>query len=218
MATFPDIGYAWIDQLYPEDPTGNEGAPQPIFPMPAPMQMETPPLASHIIDVVPAEAVVEEKRHRVIMKTFLCHVEGCGKGYSAKHDLKMHLAQKHDPQEYSGNPEFKDKKTKEGKPWPCPHEDCPSGYEKRHDLNKHLLGKHAKKPGLSESERAEKLSKQFSCSWPDCKFGFDERWAINKHVDRKHGGKAFEPKETEEKKSLKIVIDKTHKARLGDST
>lgn len=210
MATFPDLGHMWIDSLYPEVPTRNDGDLQ--GPVPEPIQWELSPLTMRNVEIIPAgEAAV-----KIPAKTFVCHVNGCSKRYSHKQELKMHIAKFHGSEELAGKPEYKDKKTKQDKPWPCPHEDCKSGYQRKYDLNTHLLTSHANKPGLSETEKAEKLSKPFPCSWPDCKLGFDKRWAINKHMDRKHSGKTYEPKETEEKKSLKIVIYKTNKAHLEE--
>lgn len=163
---------------------------QELLTMPGnPDVIEAPPMTPALPQAIPSKFRVEPS---VVTKTFFCHIEGCGKGYTAKYDLKQHFAKKHSSQEYLGNPEFKDKKSKEGKPFPCSYADCPSGFRYPQDLRKHLQGKHGDQPKLSESEKAKKLSKKLPCSWPACKFGFEERFQFDRHMDRKHGGKVFE--------------------------
>jgi hypothetical protein len=71
-----------------------------------------------------------------------CPVEGCGKTYRFKGDLKYHAQHKH--MELPDLPAqiSRPRSDKVGKEYPCPWQSCASGFKWERDLKRHIKVKH----------------------------------------------------------------------------
>jgi len=126
---------------------------------------------------------------------FQCPIEGCGKKYGRRGDLKFHVLHKHPVYDDLPDEISKPKSGKEGKDFPCPLRDCVCGFKHLRDLRRHLRTKHPENATqLEKSINAAKVSEYIpinfdamnTCTWRILPLETSPNWNSQHRINFPH--------------------------------